>query len=1102
MEEFRAQLLASAQVSTTPWTLWCTVFDRVHTRLADSGLVLDVVVDDIERGIYEVVAVTGGGNWPKWRMTTHEYTVYLHTEPWTGGAGVDLVVLDNATRRRGGPLSEWLVPITPAAVLTCAAGDGQTFDIAALAEDLSRRRAVAEAGRTLTKVVLTPRRSNELRDEVRRRYGSLRALLRMAQERARFAGVSTIGIVLDGAEYFPARDARASELVVRTTGSVRFADEDGSMVSVWTGENASAAVRMRVVEHTDDVLVLSGRARFDPETQVTVAEANRGRYDRHEQALRGFFDESIVGNWTSLATLLCHPELLTAPKTSAENAPSRFELNRLQREAVAGALAAPHSYFVQGPPGTGKTQVISELVDRLTARGERVLLTAPTHVAVDEVLLRAATVPGVLPIRLSFSEAKVDPRNRRHTEAGFQSMLAEHVVVPADSAVHAWQDQADLLTDQYDAVAGWRSTAHRVAEADGLLVSARQQAAGFDRFATDKRALVAAEAQQSANQADTLTARVNHAASTVAGLDRRLDELRTRRGFWGHLADRLGFGAIPKTKNQRDQVHQHLAQLHEEFTHLETWRANQHASHVQTLQELAETSERHQAAVAEAGHALSTAHGELTSAVQRLNTLGVGHLITTVEQATHAMQSLRHQRASLRTRIEVQNTWFSLCGVTGEDAVADRSRAVERVGAALTSAVNLVCVTTTGFAGSKDHRDLDYDTLIVDEASKVTTAEFLIPAVRARRWVLVGDEKQLPPYVEPVDEHHIHAMAAIHATERDATRSLEDAVQELAALWHEQDDTELHTFRKNSVIAAATALLRDGSWERVHRKIFAEQITHIGAAADPERDLLHGMSRHLVRSLFEQTVPALAGGLCTRLIQQRRMAKPIAELVRVPVYGGGYTTPEDSEVPTALVTPAFPTPVVFLDTSVRRDPWDTNVGTSFINTLEAQWVVDVCTQWNHDLRSLDEPGPVTISVVSFYADQAKLIRTRLGAPRFTRFPRLTFRVVDSVDRIQGQQSDLVIVSFCRTFGKPKDPKRPRRVTPVPPAGYARWLQNINRLNVACTRARRSLVLIGHGDTLRGLNGVPAAENFFTQMFALPDSILTHRTDWVAVRRRR
>ena len=36
----------------------------------------------------------------------------------------------------------------------------------------------------------------------------------------------------------------------------------------------------------------------------------------------------------------------------------------------------------------------------------------------------------------------------------------------------------------------------------------------------------------------------------------------------------------------------------------------------------------------------------------------------------------------------------------------------------------------------------------MDEASKATVTELLVPLSRSRRWILVGDRRQLPPFVE------------------------------------------------------------------------------------------------------------------------------------------------------------------------------------------------------------------------------------------------------------------------------------------------------------------------------------------------------------------
>lgn len=70
-------------------------------------------------------------------------------------------------------------------------------------------------------------------------------------------------------------------------------------------------------------------------------------------------------------------------------------------------------------------------------------------------------------------------------------------------------------------------------------------------------------------------------------------------------------------------------------------------------------------------------------------------------------------------------------------------------------ASNLVCGTTIGILQHPDikaggHGSAVFDVLIVDEASKTTFQEFLVPALLAKRWIIVGDPKQLSPYVDDV----------------------------------------------------------------------------------------------------------------------------------------------------------------------------------------------------------------------------------------------------------------------------------------------------------------------------------------------------------------
>jgi len=72
-------------------------------------------------------------------------------------------------------------------------------------------------------------------------------------------------------------------------------------------------------------------------------------------------------------------------------------------------------------------------------------------------------------------------------------------------------------------------------------------------------------------------------------------------------------------------------------------------------------------------------------------------------------------------------------------------------------AANVICGTTIGILNHPYLRSRSsasketYDYLILDEASKTTFQEFLVPGMLAKKWIIVGDYKQLSPYVDAED---------------------------------------------------------------------------------------------------------------------------------------------------------------------------------------------------------------------------------------------------------------------------------------------------------------------------------------------------------------
>ncbi|MAQ89830.1 MAG: IGHMBP2 family helicase [Rhodopirellula sp.] len=88
-------------------------------------------------------------------------------------------------------------------------------------------------------------------------------------------------------------------------------------------------------------------------------------------------------------------------------------LNSAQNEAVRQCLGAQDVAVIHGPPGTGKTTTVVALIKAVVERGEKVLATAPSNTAVDNLLDKLAAA-GLKVVRLGHP-ARVDRQLIRHT---------------------------------------------------------------------------------------------------------------------------------------------------------------------------------------------------------------------------------------------------------------------------------------------------------------------------------------------------------------------------------------------------------------------------------------------------------------------------------------------------------------------------------------------------------------------------------------------------------------------------------------------------------------------------------------------------------------
>lgn len=102
----------------------------------------------------------------------------------------------------------------------------------------------------------------------------------------------------------------------------------------------------------------------------------------HHQGLLRLCEDPRYARWPRVS-----PENVAADGWRALTDATRSGTHE-QRAFVQKALGSPDFAFLEGPPGSGKTTAICEIVQQLVEQGERVLLCASTHVAIDNVLER------------------------------------------------------------------------------------------------------------------------------------------------------------------------------------------------------------------------------------------------------------------------------------------------------------------------------------------------------------------------------------------------------------------------------------------------------------------------------------------------------------------------------------------------------------------------------------------------------------------------------------------------------------------------------------------------------------------------------------------
>ncbi len=199
----------------------------------------------------------------------------------------------------------------------------------------------------------------------------------------------------------------------------------------------------------------------------------------------------------------------------------------------------------------------------------------------------------------------------------------------------------------------------------------------------------------------------------------------------------------------------------------------------------------------------------------------------------------------------------------------------------------------------------------------------------------------------------------------------------------------------------------------------------------------------LSTSLFERVLRTHGDGVKRMLTEQYRMHEEIMAFPSARMYGGQLTAHASvahhllAERLTPGATVDAP-PLLFLDTAGKgyEDEVEPN-GASQRNLGEAALV---CARVA-ELLAAGLPAE-ELAVIAPYSAQVTLLRERLGREDVE---------VDTVDAFQGREKEAVLLSLTRSNG----------------TGELGFLNDLRRINVAITRARRHLFIVGDSATLSG-----------------------------------
>lgn len=581
-------------------------------------------------------------------------------------------------------------------------------------------------------------------------------------------------------------------------------------------------------------------------------------------------------------------------------------LDEAKQAAVRAALGNQDFLLVQGPPGTGKTTFIAELVYQILLQkpNSRILLASQTHVALDNALVRIANLcPNAILVRVG-REDKLSEDAMDFSLASVLASWTTRVHASASEFIRKYAANLGIDLDGPDIQLDVADFSMKLEKRASLRskVATRQAERGILSKKIDDQRLLGEKLLSAALRLETASA--GGVIADLVAASKEYVEIGLR------VAERLELDQGATTR------------LSEIEASLQTWRDD----------------------IRSIDNDVKALKARIASNLGLADDLEDSRL---VEIAADREPS-RHPEISKLQDLSLE--WSQRFSRTDEFA-----------GLVLAEA-NVVAATCVGLGSVRGSESIFFDLCIVDEASKATATESLVPLVASDRWVLVGDNRQLPPFIE-------------------------------------------HALQSPPLLA--------------------------------QYDLTPADVRQNLFDLLNDELPSHSR---IALTHQHRMHPVIGKLVSDCFYDGTLTSQSREVSP--VVTIALGAPVLWADTSFMPNRRESKVGHSFANNGEVRVISRILDRLQFAAQG--KSVSISVAVLTGYEAQRRELQ-KVANLESTQRPNLRIHVAN-VDSFQGQEADVAIFSVTRSNAQ-KDPG---------------FLQASERLNVALSRARDGLVVVGDG----------------------------------------